>query len=175
MRNFVILLFILGLGLSIADNVLADTLYGLYGDNSASSINQLNRNSYQNSKQSKKKNKKSKKSSKTNNLSKQTTQYNYNYMPNYSQPQPDAFRDCPPVGNRLPRDNFKHSRQAFAEPYARQTPIQESKQRRLALYGWRRRHRPEKISKACRIRRTPDFLHERLQGYSLHKKGLRRV
>ncbi len=101
MRNFVILLFILGLGLSIADNVLADTLYGLYGDNSASSINQLNRNSYQNSKQSKKKNKKSKKSSKTNNLSKQTTQYNYNYMPNYSQPQPDALKTLSGNANEL--------------------------------------------------------------------------
>lgn len=34
MRNFVILLFAMAIGVSVADHVLADTLYGLYSDNS---------------------------------------------------------------------------------------------------------------------------------------------
>lgn len=94
MRNFVILLFIIGMGLSIADKVLADTLYGLYGDNSSNTINKIIQN-----KTSSKENKKKKKSK--SNISKQTTQYNSNYMPNYNQPQQNIFKTVSGNANEL--------------------------------------------------------------------------
>ena len=81
MRNFVIILLGLGICFSIADNVLADTLYGLYGDNSSNAINKV----IQNKTSSTKENKKKKKNK--SNISKQATQYNANYMPNYNQQQ----------------------------------------------------------------------------------------
>lgn len=83
MRNFVILLLILGMCFSIADNVLADTLYGLYGDNSMSQVNKIINNNIKSKENKKDKNKKRK-----SNTSVQTnTQYNTNYMPNYNQQQ----------------------------------------------------------------------------------------
>ncbi len=94
MRNFVIILFILGISFSLVDNVLADTLYGLYGDNSSNAINKIIQN-----KTSSKENKKKKKSK--SNISKQTTQYNSNYMPNYNQPQSNVFKTVSGNANQL--------------------------------------------------------------------------
>lgn len=75
MRNFVILLLIIGVGLSVAENTLANTLYGLYSDNSiqkAAPATSAVRNS-----------RAKKKRTPANNTTK-TTEYNQTYMPDYS-------------------------------------------------------------------------------------------
>ena len=95
MRNFIVLLFILGIGFSIADNVLADTLYGLYGDNSNSNtVNKI----IQNKTETKNNNKKKK--SKIN-YTQSTTQYNNKYMPNYNQTQPNTLKTLSGNANEL--------------------------------------------------------------------------
>lgn len=69
MRNFVITLLVLSTGMWIADSVFADTLYGLYSDNTAKQTTTTTKH---------------KKTKSSNNLN----QYNNTYMPNYSNDSP---------------------------------------------------------------------------------------
>lgn len=115
MRNFVILLFIIGLGLSIADKVLADTLYGLYGDNSNSTVNKIIQNKSKKTKGNKKK--------KTEiNYTQPTTQYNNNYMPNYNQAQPNALKTLSGNANALMKQGSPNYGQ-YGKKYERTNPI----------------------------------------------------
>lgn len=111
MKNFVILLFALGMGLSIADNVLADTLYGLYGDNSTNTVNKIIQNKTNN-----------KQKKKVNNVIEQTTQYNNNYMPNYTQQQPNALKTLSGNANELMKQGSPNYGQ-YGKNYQRTNPI----------------------------------------------------
>lgn len=75
MKNFVILLLIIGFGLSVAENTLANTLYGLYSDNS---IKQTPATAAV--RNSRAKNKRTP----SNNKNTKQTEYNQTYMPDYS-------------------------------------------------------------------------------------------
>ncbi len=116
MRNFIVLLFILGIGFSIADNVLADTLYGLYGDNSNSNtVNKI----IQNKTETKNNNKKKK--SKIN-YTQSTTQYNNKYMPNYNQTQPNTLKTLSGNANELMKKGSPNYGQ-YGKNYQRTNPI----------------------------------------------------
>ena len=114
MRNFVILLLFLGFSLSIADNVLADTLYGLYSDNTSNSFNKLiqNKTNAVNSKKSKK----------SKNITELTTQYNNNYMPNYTQPQPNPLKTLSGNANELMKKGSPNYGQ-YGASYKRTNPL----------------------------------------------------